>query len=104
MDTPLSRQLAAFCHGLDFNQLPPEVVDRAKYFFLDYLGVAVRGSLSESSQPVYRLAAGPETPGGGTIWAGLKRPRRPTRPWPTARPPTAWSWTIPTRPARSIWG
>ena len=63
MDTPLSRQLAAFCHDLDFHQLPPEVVDRTKYFFLDYLGVAVRGSLSESSQPVYRLAAGPETPG-----------------------------------------
>ena len=63
MDTPLTRQLAAFCHGLDFHQLPPEVVDRAKYFFLDYLGVAVRGSLSESSQPVYRLTRRAGNPG-----------------------------------------
>ena len=67
MDTPLTRQLAAFCHGLDYEQLSPEVIDRAKYFFLDYLGVAVRGSLSESSQPVYRLTAGLEMPGTGTI-------------------------------------
>jgi 2-methylcitrate dehydratase PrpD len=78
MDTPLTRQLAAFCHGLDFHQLPPDVVDRAKYFFLDYLGVAVRGSLSESSQPVYRLAAGPETPGSGTI---LGRPEETAVPY-----------------------
>ena len=67
MDTPLTRQLATFCHGLHYEQLPPEVIDRAKYFFLDYLGVAVRGSLSESSQPVYRLTTGLETPGAGTI-------------------------------------
>ena len=78
MDTPLTRQLAAFCHGLDFHQLPPDVVDRAKYFFLDYLGVAVRGSLSESSQPVYRLAAGLETPGSGTL---LGRPEKTAVPY-----------------------
>ena len=78
MDTPLTRQLTAFCHGLDFHQLPTDVVDRAKYFFLDYLGVAVRGSLSESSQPVYRLAAGPETPGSGTI---LGRPEKTATPY-----------------------
>ena len=67
MDTPLTRQLAAFCHGLHYERLSPEVIDRAKYFFLDYLAVAVRGSLSESSQPVYRLTAGLEMPGAGTV-------------------------------------
>ena len=78
MDTPLTRQLAAFCHGLDYEQLPSEVIDRAKYFFLDYLGVAVRGSLSESSQPVYRLTAGLEMPGTGTI---LGRPEKTAVPY-----------------------
>lgn len=67
MDTPLTRKLAAFCHGLRYEQLTPEIVDRAKYFFLDYLAVAVRGSLSESSQPVYRLTARLKEPGPGTV-------------------------------------
>src|SRR4030095_10151935 len=48
--------LASFCHNLRYENLPPEVVDRTKYFFLDYLGVAVRGSLSDSSEPVHRLS------------------------------------------------
>ena len=56
MEIPLTQHLAAFCTRLDYDRLPAEVVDRAKYFFLDYLGVAVRGSLSDSSQPLYRLA------------------------------------------------
>ena len=47
MEIPLTRQLAAFCHNLRYDALPTAVIDRAKYFFLDYLGVAVRGSLSD---------------------------------------------------------
>ena len=43
------------------------MVDRAKYFFLDYLGVAVRGSLSDSSQPLYRLASSLAPTGQGTV-------------------------------------
>ena len=57
MEIPLTRRLVSFCHALRYDTLPAEVVDRAKYFFLDYLGVAVRGALSESSQPLYRLNA-----------------------------------------------
>lgn len=67
MAIPLTRHLAAFCHNLRYDSLPPEVIDRAKYFFLDYLGVAVRGSLSDSSQPLYRLASGVAAPGAGTV-------------------------------------
>ena len=55
MEVPLTRQLTSFCHRLRYDELSPEVVERTKYFFLDYLGVAVRGSLSDSSQPVYRM-------------------------------------------------
>ena len=65
MEIPLTQHLAAFCTRLKYDRLPAEVVDRAKYFFLDYLGVAVRGSLSDSSQPLYRTG---EQPCFG--WAG----------------------------------
>ncbi len=67
MEIPLTRQLAAFCHSLRYDVLPAAVIDRAKYFFLDYLGVAVRGSLSDSSQPLYRVAASLAAPGMGTV-------------------------------------
>ena len=55
MEIPLTRHLASFCHNLRYSHLPAEVIDRTKYFFLDYIGVAARGSLSDSSQPLYRL-------------------------------------------------
>ena len=67
MEIPLTQHLAEFCTRLDYDRLPAEVVDRAKYFFLDYLGVAVRGSLSESSQPLYRLADSLASAGRGTV-------------------------------------
>ena len=67
MEIPLTQHLAAFCTRLDYDRLPAEVVDRAKYFFLDYLGVAVRGSLSDSSQPLYRLAGSLASTGQGTV-------------------------------------
>ncbi len=67
MEIPLTQHLAAFCTRLDYDSLPAEVVDRAKYFFLDYLGVAVRGSLSDSSQPLYRLADRLASAGTGTV-------------------------------------
>ena len=67
MEIPLTQHLAAFCTRLDYDSLPAEVVDRAKYFFLDYLGVAVRGSLSDSSQPLYRMAGSLASTGQGTV-------------------------------------
>ncbi len=67
MEAPLTRELASFGSSLSYEKLPPEVQDRARYFFLDYLGVAVRGSLSESSQPLYRLAAELQPQGLATV-------------------------------------
>jgi 2-methylcitrate dehydratase PrpD len=40
---------------LGSGDLGDEVVDRAKYLLLDYLGVALAGSLTESSRPVHRM-------------------------------------------------
>lgn len=54
----ITREIVGYLHGL--RELPPEVVDRGRYFLLDYLGCAIAGSRVESSQPVYRaLAEGP---------------------------------------------
>ncbi|MDP2968567.1 MAG: MmgE/PrpD family protein [Deltaproteobacteria bacterium] len=52
----ITRDLAKFCSELKFRQLPEEVVDRVKYLFLDFIGVAIRGARSESSKSMYRFA------------------------------------------------
>lgn len=51
----ITQDLAKYCHALKFQQLPEEVVDRVKYFFLDFIGVACRGSREDSSQSMYRF-------------------------------------------------
>jgi len=78
MEIPLTRHLASFCIELHYEGLRREVVDRATYFFLDYLGVAVRGSLSDSSQPLYRIAQTLAPEGSGTV---LGRAQKMTFPY-----------------------
>ncbi len=53
----ITTDMAGLCNSLSFDSLPPEVVDRCKYLLLDYLGVAIRGTETESSLPVYRYLA-----------------------------------------------
>jgi len=70
----ITRTLVHFCHQLDAADLSPEVFDRAKYLLLDYLGVALAGSLAESSQPVHKMlaraaGAGPCTVLGSSLHA-----------------------------------
>ena len=50
-----TRELVDFLHGLKPEDLPAEVIDRARYFLLDYLAVAVRGSREESARCVQRM-------------------------------------------------
>ncbi len=52
-----TNEIARLCHSLSFDSLDADVVDRSKYLLLDYLGVAIRGTKSESSFPVYRYIA-----------------------------------------------
>ena len=52
---PLTRTLVTYAHALNSSDLSAEVFERAKYLLLDYLGVAIAGSLTDSSQPVYRM-------------------------------------------------
>src|SRR5579862_8824237 len=50
-----TRELVGFLHSLDARNLPPEVLDRARYFLLDYLAVTIRGSREDSSHAVQRM-------------------------------------------------
>ncbi len=52
---PHTQTLVFLSHLLSPNALGDEVVDRTKYLLLDYLGVAIAGSLAESSGPVHRM-------------------------------------------------
>ena len=66
----LTRRLAEFYGGLDYEGLPPEVIDWTKYFCLDYLGMALRGATTLSSvsltRTVERLSNGGGSPVMGT--------------------------------------
>ena len=51
----ITHKIVQKCHQITYDRLSPEIVDRVKYLLLDYVGVAARGTLSESSRPVYRM-------------------------------------------------
>jgi len=52
---PLTRTLVHFSHGLKFEDLSSEVVHQTKCLLLDYLGVTIAGTRTESAQAVYRM-------------------------------------------------
>ena len=62
-----TRQLAEFVVSTSLSHLPDEVVDRAKYFVLDYLGVALRGSRVDSSAAIQAFVERFAPPGHATI-------------------------------------
>ena len=53
----LTRRVGASCVQTDFSSFSEEVVDRSRYLLLDFLGCAIRGTLTESTLPVLRVAA-----------------------------------------------
>ena len=67
----MTRELVDFLASIE--TLPPEVIDRARYLLLDFLGVAIRGSRAESSQPVYRMIERAGASGNATIIGTGKR-------------------------------
>ncbi len=62
-----TRELIEFLHGISADNLPADVLDRARYFLLDYLSVAVRGSMEESARCVQRMIARTGATGCGTV-------------------------------------
>lgn len=65
--TEYTRDLVGFLHALEPSHLPAEVIDRARYFLLDYLAVAIRGSREESARAVQRMVQRHNTPGCATV-------------------------------------
>lgn len=51
----MTRELARFCAGTRYEDISPEAADRAKYFAMDFIGVAARGSLEASTKTMYRF-------------------------------------------------
>ncbi|GAH15606.1 unnamed protein product, partial [marine sediment metagenome] len=51
----ITKKLVKFCSALKYGDLPFDVVDRVKYYALDFLGVIARGSQEESSKTMYRF-------------------------------------------------
>lgn len=50
-----TRELVGFLHSLEARDLPAEVLDRARYFLVDYLACAIGGSREPSSAAVQRM-------------------------------------------------
>ncbi len=48
-----TRKLVDFCSNLTYKDFPTEVIDKAKYLALDFVGVTARGSLVDSSSVIY---------------------------------------------------
>jgi 2-methylcitrate dehydratase PrpD len=65
-----TKELTKRCYDLSYNALPEEVIDRVKYLILDYLGVAARGSLSESSGPILNFISNRCMVGEGAVVIG----------------------------------
>ncbi|MEJ2056840.1 MAG: MmgE/PrpD family protein [Desulfofustis sp.] len=55
-NTGITRNVAHLCYEFNLDSLGEETVDRCRYLTLDFLGCAIRGSISESTQPVLRIA------------------------------------------------
>ena len=62
-----TRQLAEFVASTLLSHIPDAVMDQAKYFVLDYLGVALRGSRVDSSAAVQAFVGRFAPPGTATI-------------------------------------
>jgi 2-methylcitrate dehydratase PrpD len=69
-----TQELVSFCHRGRYEDLPPEVVDMAKYLALDFLGVAARGSLVDSTKAMYGFIrdVGSSARGGVIIGTTMK--------------------------------
>jgi 2-methylcitrate dehydratase PrpD len=62
-----TRDLVEFLHGLGPENLAAGVLERARYFLLDYLSVAIRGSQEESARCVQRMVERTGAPGPATV-------------------------------------
>ena len=69
----LTQKLADFYATLDYENLSPTTIDRAKYFCLDYLSVAIRGATTPSSEAMRRAVRGLSHDGESVIMGTTQR-------------------------------
>lgn len=67
VQSTVAQTFGRFCAGLEYDALPPIVVERTKHFFIDYIAIALHGSTQDSSRPVRMLVAARLIPGGATL-------------------------------------
>jgi 2-methylcitrate dehydratase PrpD len=73
-----SHQLAAFCASLEWQAVPSDARKRTKELVLDHIGVAIRGSLTDSARAVRQYVAR-TAPSGRASLLGVDA--RATAPW-----------------------
>jgi 2-methylcitrate dehydratase PrpD len=66
----LTKEIIQRCHNLNYDALSEDLIDRTKYLLLDYIGVAARGSLSDSSIPMLRLVQDLDKTAEGAVVIG----------------------------------
>ena len=74
----LTKDLVQRCHDLTCEALTTAVVDRVKYLVLDFIGVAARGALSESSGPVRRAILNLDSARDGAVLIGTRLKANPS--------------------------
>ena len=57
-DVQITRTLANFASDLEYEDLSPEVIDWAKYLCLDFAGVTLNGSMTDSAKAVVQAFEG----------------------------------------------
>jgi 2-methylcitrate dehydratase PrpD len=70
----ITQEFASYCNRMKFNDLSDEVIDCAKYRFLDFISVACRGSIEDPSQTVYRFVREMEKGEGVIVGTRQKAP------------------------------
>ncbi|MFC1877231.1 MmgE/PrpD family protein [Thermodesulfobacteriota bacterium] len=70
----ITQELAGYCSHMRFNDLSDEVIDCAKYRFLDWISVAFRGSIEAPSQTAFRFISEMEKGQGVIVGTRQKAP------------------------------
>lgn len=70
----VTSELVNSCRSLTYKDFSPEIIDKVKYLTLDFLGVASRGSIVESTRPIYDMIRGMglNTKGGVIIGTDIR--------------------------------
>ena len=63
-------QISQRCHDLSYRDLSSDLIDRVKYLYLDYIGVAARGALSDSSLPIHEIISKVDNTRNGAVVIG----------------------------------